>query len=170
MKIAHLMNACLLLAARCGCAARNRSQCSSTAPAYFDVARGAYPHDVAATPAAGGPVHYTAIDWQARHTRSEIGQVQEIVLGPRSRRTVIVGPDGAAWIMTAARTQSFVSIRSRVKSSGRCRACRLCQPQYSYVRQERPDMVSGKAESTAGRSRVRRHARAEGTARKRAYG
>src|SRR5512143_1477385 len=29
-------------------------------PVYFDVPRGAHPHDVAATPVPGGPVYYTA--------------------------------------------------------------------------------------------------------------
>ena len=29
-------------------------------PVYFDVGRGSHPHDVAASPVAGGPVYYTA--------------------------------------------------------------------------------------------------------------
>ncbi|MEO8132914.1 MAG: hypothetical protein ABI831_02915, partial [Betaproteobacteria bacterium] len=29
-------------------------------PVYFNVARGAHPHDVAAAPGAGAPVYYTA--------------------------------------------------------------------------------------------------------------
>ncbi len=73
---------------------------ATAAPAYFDVVRGAHPHDVAAAPAAGGPVYYTAqstgklgiLDPQTR-------KVEEIELGARSSpHGVIVGPDGAPWI------------------------------------------------------------------------
>jgi virginiamycin B lyase len=67
---------------------------------YFDVTQGAHPHDVAAAPAAGGPVYYTA-----QHTGKlgildpKSGKVEEIALGPRSApHGVIVGPDGAPWI------------------------------------------------------------------------
>ena len=69
-------------------------------PAYFEVVRGAHPHDVAAAPTAGGPVYYTA------QSTGKLGildpksaRVVEIALGPRSApHGVIVGPDGAAWI------------------------------------------------------------------------
>jgi len=69
-------------------------------PAYFDVARGAQPHDVAAAPAPGGPVYYTA---QATGKLGILdpasGRFEEIPLGPRSApHGVIVGPDGAPWI------------------------------------------------------------------------
>ena len=68
-------------------------------PVYFDV-HGAYPHDVAATPAAGGAVYYTA------QTTGKLGildpasgKVEEIPLGKSSApHGVIVGPDGAAWV------------------------------------------------------------------------
>ena len=36
------------------------SAASGAGPVYFDVARGSHPHDVAAAPAPGGPVYYTA--------------------------------------------------------------------------------------------------------------
>ncbi|NDP42302.1 MAG: lyase [Aromatoleum sp.] len=69
-------------------------------PAYFDVARGAQPHDVAASPAPGGPVYYTA---QATGKLGILdpgsGRFEEIPLGSRSApHGVIVGPDGAPWI------------------------------------------------------------------------
>ena len=60
MKIAQLMNACIMLTAAAAAMVATEASAASTAPAYFDVARGAHPHDVAATPIAGGPVYYTA--------------------------------------------------------------------------------------------------------------
>jgi len=69
-------------------------------PVYFDVPRGAHPHDVAAAPTPGGPVYYTA---QATGRLGVLdpksGTVEEMPLGPRSApHGVIVGPDGAPWI------------------------------------------------------------------------
>jgi virginiamycin B lyase len=66
---------------------------------YFDVAKGAHPHDVAAAP-NGGVVYYTA---QATGKLGILdpatGKFEEIALGPRSApHGVIVGPDNAAWI------------------------------------------------------------------------
>ena len=70
------------------------------APVYFDLPHGAHPHDVAATPAPGGPVYYTA---QATGKLGVLdpksGKVEEFALGPHSApHGVIVGRDGAAWI------------------------------------------------------------------------
>lgn len=71
-----------------------------SAVAYFDVKPGSHPHDVAAAPAAGGPVYFTG-----QHTGvlgildPKTGKVDEIPLGAGSApHGVIVGPDGAAWI------------------------------------------------------------------------
>jgi virginiamycin B lyase len=73
---------------------------SSAQPTYFPVARGAHPHDVAASPQAGGAVYYTA---QATGKLGMLdpatGRVEEIPLGEGSApHGVIVGPDNAPWI------------------------------------------------------------------------
>ncbi|MGH8713677.1 MAG: virginiamycin B lyase family protein [Casimicrobiaceae bacterium] len=69
-------------------------------PVYFDVSRGAHPHDVAAAPLPGGPVYYTAQSTgKLGMLDPKTGRFEEIALGPRSApHGVIVGPDGAAWI------------------------------------------------------------------------
>jgi virginiamycin B lyase len=70
------------------------------APVYYDVIPGAHPHDVAAAPAPGGPVYYTAQrSGKLGILDPKSGKVEEIDLGPRSSpHGVIVGPDGAPWI------------------------------------------------------------------------
>jgi virginiamycin B lyase len=67
---------------------------------YYDVTPGAFPHDVAAAPAAGGPVYYTAQrTGKLGIVDPKSGAVVEIPLGPNSApHGVIVGPDNAAWI------------------------------------------------------------------------
>ena len=69
-------------------------------PAYFDVVRGGHPHDVAAAPAAGGPVYYTAQSTgKLGILDPKSGKVAEVALGSRSSpHGVIVGPDGGAWV------------------------------------------------------------------------
>jgi virginiamycin B lyase len=85
-------SAALLCATALGAAAQE--------PTYYPVARGSRPHDVAASPRAGGPVYYTA---QASGRLGVLdpasGRYEEIALGERSApHGVIVGPDDAAWI------------------------------------------------------------------------
>ncbi len=72
----------------------------AAAPAYFDVARGSHPHDVAAAPGKGAPVYYTAqMTGKLGILDPGTGKYEEIALGARSApHGVIVGPDGAAWI------------------------------------------------------------------------
>jgi len=67
---------------------------------YYDVPRGAHPHDVAADPKPGGPVWYTA-QHQGALGRLDpaTGKTEHIALGEGSRpHGVIIGPDHAAWI------------------------------------------------------------------------
>ena len=70
------------------------------APAYFDVARGGHPHDVAAAPGAGAPVYYTAqMTGKLGILDPGTGKFNEIPLGAGSApHGVVVGPDGAPWI------------------------------------------------------------------------
>ncbi len=97
MRTIVLLAAMLLLP--CGAAA------APAAPVYYDLPRGGHPHDVAADPAPGGPVYYTA-----QHTGKlgildpRSGRVEEVPLGARSApHGVIVGPDRAAWITDGGR-------------------------------------------------------------------
>jgi virginiamycin B lyase len=67
---------------------------------YYDLPRGARPHDVAPDPKPGGPVWYTA-QGQGALGRLEParGKVEQIALGAGSApHGVIVGPDGAPWV------------------------------------------------------------------------
>jgi len=67
---------------------------------YFDVPRGARPHDVAPDPKPGGPVWYTA-QGQGALGRLDpaTGKVEQIALGSGSSpHGVVVGPDGAPWV------------------------------------------------------------------------
>jgi virginiamycin B lyase len=70
------------------------------APAYFDVSKGAHPHDVAAAPGPGAPVYYTAqMTGKLGILDPKTGKYEEIPLGAGSApHGVIVGPDGAPWI------------------------------------------------------------------------
>jgi len=90
----------LIVAAALSASCARAAHAAPTAPVYYDVSRGTNPHDVAAAPAAGGPVYYTAqntgrlgiLDPKTR-------KFEEIPLGARSApHGVVVGPDGAPWI------------------------------------------------------------------------
>lgn len=73
---------------------------ASAAVKYYDVPRGAHPHDVAPDPRSGGPVWYTA-QHQGALGRLDpgTGKVEQIPLGEGSRpHGVIVGPDNGIWI------------------------------------------------------------------------
>jgi virginiamycin B lyase len=89
-----------LLVASLAAAAFGIDSRAAPAAVYFDVSSGAHPHDVAATPSAGGPVYYTAQSTgKLGILDPKSGKFEEIALGARSApHGVIVGPDGAAWI------------------------------------------------------------------------
>ena len=90
----------LALSLMLGLASGAISTPGAAAPAYFEVARGSHPHDVAAAPGAGAPVYYTA------QSTGKLGildprtrKYEEVALGARSApHGVVVGPDGAPWI------------------------------------------------------------------------
>jgi virginiamycin B lyase len=67
---------------------------------YYDVPRGARPHDVAPDPRPGGPVWYTAQGQGALGRLDPAnGKVEQIALGEGSSpHGVVVGPDGAPWV------------------------------------------------------------------------
>jgi virginiamycin B lyase len=68
--------------------------------AYFVTPAGSHPHDVAAAPAPGGPVYFTAqMTGRLGILDPASGRVVDVPLGDRSApHGVIVGADGAAWI------------------------------------------------------------------------
>lgn len=67
---------------------------------YYDVPKGAHPHDVAPDPKPEGPVWYTAQHQGALgRLDPRTRKVEQIPLGEGSRpHGVIIGPDRAAWI------------------------------------------------------------------------
>jgi virginiamycin B lyase len=69
-------------------------------PQVYDVPRGARVHDVAADPAANGPVWYTAQRQGALGRLDPVnGTIVQIPLGEKSApHGVVVGPDGAPWV------------------------------------------------------------------------
>src|SRR5688572_8118691 len=70
---------------------------------YYDVPKGAHPHDVAADPKADGPVWYTAQHQGALgRLDPSTGKVEHIPLGEGSRPHGAIGPDDHAM-----RTRAF---------------------------------------------------------------
>jgi virginiamycin B lyase len=78
--------------------ASSAAQISHYQVSYYDVPKGAHPHDVA--PAPDGRVWYTAQSQGALGLLDpKTGKVEQIPLGPNSApHGVIVGPDRAAWV------------------------------------------------------------------------
>jgi virginiamycin B lyase len=72
----------------------------SPAVTYFPIAAGDHPHDVAASPRAGGPVYYTAqASGRLGVLEPASGRYEEIALGEGSApHGVVVAPDGGVWI------------------------------------------------------------------------
>jgi virginiamycin B lyase len=95
MRAKCLPSLCGVLLAVAACAAM-----ANGTPKYFDVAAGAAPHDVAAAPATGGPVYYTAQrSGKLGVLDPATGKYEEIPLGRGSApHGVVVGPDGAPWV------------------------------------------------------------------------
>jgi len=90
---------------------------SAATPRYYEVIAGSGPHDVAASPAPGGPVYYTG---QRNGTLGILdpstGRVEEVKLGARSApHGVIVGPDGAPWI-TDSGLNAIVRVDPRTRA------------------------------------------------------
>jgi len=85
--------------------------------AYYDVPKGARPHDVAPDPKPGGVVWYTA-QGQGALGRLDpaTGEVVQIPLGKGSSpHGVIVGPDGAPWI-TDSGLNAIVRVDPRTRA------------------------------------------------------
>jgi virginiamycin B lyase len=75
--------------------------CATAAePVYYPLPKGSGAHDVAADPAPGGLVYYTAQrSGKLGILDPRTGKVDEVALGPRSApHGVVVGPDGAPWV------------------------------------------------------------------------
>ncbi len=78
MRLRSPLLSLLLLVAAC-------AQALAAAPVYYDVPKGSHPHDVAADPAPGGAVYYTA-----QHAGKlgildpKSGRIDEVPLGARS--------------------------------------------------------------------------------------
>ncbi len=94
-----------LTVAICAAVALASHAAKAANPVYFDVAPGSHPHDVAATPAPGGPVYYTAqATGKLGILDPRTGKFDEVALGNGSApHGVIVGPDGAPWITDGGR-------------------------------------------------------------------
>src|SRR5688572_30090479 len=84
---------------------------------YYDVPKGAHPHDVAPDPKPNGPVWYTAQHHGALgRLDPRTGKVEQIPLGEGSSpHGVIIGPDGAPWI-TDSGLNAIVRVDPRTRA------------------------------------------------------
>jgi virginiamycin B lyase len=91
---------CRRLRAALAASALAAASAAAATPVWFDVPRGAHPHDVAAAPEAGGVVYYTAQSTGRLGVLDpKTGRVEEIALGKGSApHGVVVGPDRAPWV------------------------------------------------------------------------
>ncbi len=118
MSISHRPSIPLLaVAAFLACPLALRAAAAEVKPAYFDVARDAHPHDVAAAPGSGEPVYYTAQSTgKLGILDPKTGKFDEIPLGSNSSpHGVIVGPDGAAWV-TDSGQNAIVRVDARTRA------------------------------------------------------
>jgi streptogramin lyase len=118
---------------------------AATEVTYFEVPRGAHPHDVA--PAPDGNIWYTAQSQGALGVLNpKSGQASQISLGNGAApHGVIVGPDRAAWITDGGQNANVrldTRVQSREAFSAAGRISRR-QSQHRDLRPQRYSLVYG---------------------------